>query len=306
MSHPFRRFDKAELHLHLEGSVEPGTLREIDPGLPAEDLDAVFGYRDFQEFLKSYAWICRRLATPEHYAIATRRLLEQLHEQNVRYAEITLSAGVVLWKKQDFAPIYAAVQREAGRSPVEVRWIIDAVRQFPVHDARLVVDLAAERLNDGVVAIGIGGDEDRGPASLFKDVFTEARDCGLRLTAHAGESTGAWSIWQALEIGAERIGHGIRAIEDPALVDQLRLRRIPLEISITSNLRTGVVKSLDAHPVRRLYDAGVAIILNTDDPALFRTSLEQEFEIAATNFGFTPDELAGVARNGFNFAFATL
>jgi len=283
--------------------VEPETIREIAPGLSREEVEAAFAYPDFLGFLKSYAWVCRRMTKPGHYAIATRRLLERLHEQNVRYAEITLSAGVVLFKKEEFPPIYEAVQREAVRSPVKVRWIVDAVRQFPLDDARLVLDLAAERVGDGVVAFGIGGDEARGPASLFKDLYAEARDRGLRLTAHAGESAGAESVWQALAIGAERIGHGVRSIDDPALVEHLAKHRIPLEVCLTSNVCTGVVRSIEEHPVRALYDGGVPIILNTDDPALFHTTLEREFEIASEVFGFTETELEGVVRNGFEFAF---
>jgi aminodeoxyfutalosine deaminase len=306
VSHPFRDLPKSELHLHLEGSVEPETLREIDPSLTEDEIAEIFNYPDFLGFLKSYAVICKRMTRPSHYAIATRRLLERLAEQNVRYAEITLSAGVILWKQEDFGSIYDAVQAKAGRSRVEVRWIIDAVRQFPVEQARRVMELAAERICDGAVAIGIGGDEARGPALLFREIYAEARDRGLRLTAHAGETTGAESVWQALEIGAERIGHGIRAIDDPALMEHLRDCRIPLEICITSNVCTRAVACLESHPVRQLYDAGVPIILNSDDPSLFRTSLEHEFEVAAERFGFTHRELDGIARNGFHYAFAKL
>ncbi len=303
MSHPWRRLPKAELHLHLEGSVEPETLREIAPALEADELEAIYRYPDFLGFLKSYARICRLLTRPEHYATATRRLLESLEAQNVSYAEITLSAGVILWKEQDFGPIYDAVQKEAERSRVRVRWIIDAVRQFPLEQARMVVDLAAERVGAGVVAIGIGGDEERGPALLFRDLFAEARDRGLRLTAHAGESAGAQSVWDALEIGAERIGHGIRSIDDPALMARLRETGVPLEICVTSNVCTGVVRSLEEHPVRRLYEAGVPIVLNTDDPALFRTTLEGEYALAGERFGFSEVELEGLARASFGHAF---
>ena len=233
----------------------------------------------------------------------TRDLLARLAEQNVQYAEITLSAGVILWKQEDFGAVYEAVQREAARSPVRVRWIVDAVRQFPLEDAWKVVDLAAERVGDGVVAIGIGGDEVRGPAHLFGDLFASARDRGLHLTAHAGEAAGPESVRAALAIGAERIGHGIRAIDDASLVDELRRRRIPLEVCITSNVCTGVVGSLEQHPVRRLFESGVPIVLNTDDPALFRTTLNGEFELAGSQFGFTEVELEQVAANGFQHAF---
>jgi adenosine deaminase/aminodeoxyfutalosine deaminase len=294
---------KAELHLHLEGSVQPETLHELDPATPLEEFRALYEYPDFDAFLKSFGAVGKRLRTPDDYARVTRRLLECLAAQNVGYAEIILSAGVVLWKGEDFGPIFDAISAAAQGSPVEVRWIVDAVRQFGVDAAMQVAELAAARIGRGVVAYGIGGSEERGPASWFKDVFAFAKRAGLHLTAHAGESMGPESIWAALEIGAERIGHGIRAIEDPALVAYLRDHDIPLEICITSNLVTGVVKRLEDHPVRRLYDAGVPILLNTDDPAMFRCSLTEEYRLAARAFGFTEPELRTIAENGFRYAF---
>lgn len=298
-----RELPKAELHLHLEGSAEPETLHELDPGTPLEELRALYTYADFDAFLRTFGAIGKRLRGPEDYALVTRRLLERLAAQNVRYAEITVSAGVVLWKGQDFAPIFDAISRAAAGSPVEVRWILDAVRQFGPEAAMEVVDLAAARRDRGVVAFGIGGSETRGPAEWFGETFAQARGAGLHLTAHAGEGTSPHSVWGALALGAERIGHGIAAIEDPALVAHLRDRAIPLEICMTSNLVTGVVRRLEDHPVRRLFDAGVPITLHTDDPAMFRCSLTGEYELAARQFGFSEAELRGIAANAFRFAF---
>jgi|SRR5579871_5675231 len=294
---------KAELHVHLEGSVAPETLHELDPATPLEDCRTLYEYADFDAFLKAFGAVGKRLRTPDDYALITRRLLESLAAQNVRYAEIILAAGVVLWKGQDFAPIFDAVSDAARDSPVEVRWIIDAIRQFGVDAAMQVAEMAAARLDRGVVAYGIGGSEARGPAHWFKEVFAFAKSAGLHLTAHAGESMGPDSIWAALAIGAERIGHGITAIEDPFLITHLRDHDIPLEISITSNLVTGVVKRVEDHPVRRLYDAGVPILLNTDDPAMFRCSLVEEYRLAARVFGFSESELHKIAANGFRYAF---
>ena len=294
---------KAELHVHLEGSIEPETLHELDPATPLHEFRALYQYPDFDAFLKAFGVVGKRLRTPGDYAVVTRRLLECLAAQNVRYAEIILAAGVVLWKEQEFAPIFDAVCEAAAGSPVEVRWILDSVRQFGVGPAMKVAELAAARIDRGVVAYGIGGSEERGPASWFQEVFAFARRSGLRLTAHAGESMGPESIWAALELGAERIGHGIRAIDDPVLLAHLRDRSIPLEICITSNLVTGVVKRLEDHPVRRLYDAGVPIVLNTDDPAMFRCSLTEEYRLAARAFGFSQVELEAIAGNSFRYAF---
>ncbi len=293
----------AELHLHLEGSVEVETLIEIDPTLTREEIRAATTYTDFEGFIRSYIWVNRKLNSPEHYALAARRLFERLASEGVVYAEVTISAGVILWKQQDFVPIYEAVQREAAASKIKVRWILDATRQFGVHAAKPVFDLAAELVNEGVVAIGLGGFEGGGPARWYADLYKEARDRGLRLVCHAGETTDATSVWEALEIGAERIGHGIRAIEDPALVAHLAEKKIPLEICITSNVRTGAVGSLKEHPVRRLYDAGVPIILNTDDPALFDCTLTSEYELARTEFGFSEAEIAGLKDNSVSYAF---
>lgn len=296
---------KAELHLHLEGSVEPETLHELDPATPVEEFRALYQYADFDAFLKAFGVIGKRLRTPADYALITRRLLGRLEAQNVRYAEIILAAGVVLWKGQEFAPIFDAVREAAADSPVEVHWILDAVRQFGPEQGMQVAQWAAERVGRGVVALGIGGSEERGPAEWFTEAYAFARNAGLRLVAHAGESTGPESIWAALKLGAERIGHGIAAVEDANLLRHLRERDIPLEICVTSNLVTGVVKRMEDHPVRRIYDAGVPIVLNTDDPAMFRCTLLGEYRLAASAFGFSEAELRGIAENGFRYGFSS-
>lgn len=291
---------KAELHLHLEGSIEAETLLEIEPSLERAEIKANLSGRTFAEFLQGYIWITQRLQTPEHYALATRHLLERLAAQDVTYAEITLSAGVVIWKGQDLAAVYDAIWKESQRSSVKTYWIVDAVRHFGVEPAMKVAEFAVSRREQGAIAFGIGGDEARGPAEWFRDVFAYARDGGLRLTCHAGETVGAESIWAALEIGAERIGHGVSAVQDPTLLARLRESNIPVEVCISSNIRTGVVVSVEEHPVRKLYDAGVPIVLNTDDPSFFHTSLTREYEIAERVFGLPVEELAA---NSFKYAF---
>ena len=292
---------KAELHVHLEGSIEPETLLAIDPSLTREEIDGHYTGRTFEEFIQGYIWVNRKIEKPRHYALATRHLLERLAAQDVTYAEITLSAGMILWKGQDLAAIYDAIWRESQRSPVKTFWIPDAVRNLGPEPALPVAKFALERRGDGVIAFGLGGDEARGPAELFRDVFAYARDGGLHLVCHAGETTGPDSIWAALAIGAERIGHGIAAARDPALLRKLRDSSVPLEVCITSNVCTGVVTSLENHPVRQLHDAGVPITLNTDDPAFFHTSLTQEYAIAERIFELPAQELAAAS---FRHAFA--
>jgi Adenosine deaminase len=235
MAERIQEWPKAELHLHLEGSAEPATLAEIDPSISFETVCEKYSYVDFAGFIDAYVWVSRLLTGPRHYALLTRRLLERLQSQNVLYAEITLSAGVILWKQQDFEAIFAAIRQEADASPVQVRWVLDAVRQFGPDPAAAVAELAIRHAADGVAAFGIGGDEVRGPASWFEEIFREVRRHGLALVPHAGETDGPDSVWSCVRMGAHRIGHGIRAAEDPALLRHLADHRIPLEICISSN-----------------------------------------------------------------------
>ncbi|MBV9612357.1 MAG: adenosine deaminase, partial [Acidobacteriaceae bacterium] len=250
LADPDRQFiqalTKAELHVHLEGSIDPQTILEIDPSLTLDAIQAALHYTDFAGFLKAYVWVTRRLNTSAAYALATRRLLEKLAAQNISYAEITLSVGVILWKQENFDPIFAAIQAEVAKcDKVQIAWIFDAIRQFGIEDAKRVFDIAKSYRDQNVVAIGLGGDEERGPALWFRELYRDVKNAGLALTCHAGEVTNAQSVWDALEIGSQRIGHGIRAIDDPNLLNELRSRQIPLEICPTSNVCTGAVTRID-------------------------------------------------------------
>jgi adenosine deaminase/aminodeoxyfutalosine deaminase len=291
---------KAELHVHLEGSIKAETLLAIDPSLSRGEIEAHYAGRTFEQFIQGYIWVNRKIEKPQHYALATRHLLERLAAQEVTYAEITLSAGMILWKGQDLSAIYDAIWHESQRSSLKTFWILDAVRNLGAEAAMPVAKFALERRGEGVIAFGLGGDEARGPAEWFRDVFAYARDGGLHRVCHAGETAGPESIWAALAIGAERVGHGIAAVRDQALLEKLRESNVPLEVCISSNVCTGVVSSLEDHPVRQIYDAGVPIVLNTDDPAFFHTTLTREYEIAERLFGLSPSKLAVAS---FRYAF---
>jgi len=312
------RMPKVELHLHLEGAVRPETLLELSRNRPAlrrkviEWTDARraqrFRYKDFPDFLAAFGLVSLLLETPQDYALITHRLLEWLAGQNVKYAEITLAAGVVLWKKQPVEAVFEAVAETAqaaqARTGVRVQWVFDAVRQFGVEHAREVMRLAARYRSLGVVAFGIGGDEARGAASLFPSVFKEARDLGLHCIAHAGESCGPASIRDAIELlGAERLGHGLTALDDPGVTAMLRERQIPLEVCPSSNVSTGLVAGFEDHPLPRFLAAGLNVTLNSDDPAMFGTSLEEEFLRSARAFRLSRQALAGLVRNALRAAF---
>ena len=302
---------KAELHLHLEGSVTPETLVELrqrhGKASTLAEAQAMYQYKDFLGFLMAFKTLTEDLQTPADYELITYRLMEQLKEQNILHAEVYVSVGVCLWRKQDFDAIFEGLERGRARGErefgVSLIWIFDAVRQFGAEAAQRVFELAVKYRDRNVVGIGIGGDEKKGPAELFRQQYAYAAEHGLRLTAHAGESDGPESIWGALNLGAERIGHGLTAIEDQELIEELATRQIPVEICLTSNVRTGCCVTLQNHPVRRYFDQGLMITLNSDDPAMFGSTLNQEYDLAQKEFGFTDEHLRELARNSFEASF---
>jgi adenosine deaminase/aminodeoxyfutalosine deaminase len=302
---------KAELHLHLEGSITPQTLVELRRRHGKEstiaEAESVYQYKDFSGFLMAFKTLTEDLRTAEDYELITYRLMEQLKAENVLHAEVYVSIGVCLWRKQDFETILEGLERGRERGEkdfgVSLLWIFDAVRQFGPGAAQDVFELAAKFRERNAVGIGIGGDEQKAPPELFREQYAYAADHGLRLTAHAGESAGPESIWGALNLGAERIGHGLTACQDPELIEELAQRQIPIEICLTSNLRTGCCGKCSDHPVRRYFDEGLMITLNTDDPAMFRTSLTAEYELAQAEFGFSDEHLRELARNSFEASF---
>jgi aminodeoxyfutalosine deaminase len=318
---------KAELHLHLEGSVDPATLVELsrryNTPLPTEnnrydvagsgdvltdeDVRRLYSYNDFNGFLLAFKSVTERLRSPEDYELVTYRLMQKLRQQNVVHAEVYVSVGVIRWRGQPLEPIFEGLERGRERGQrdfgVSLLWIFDAVRHFGPEAAGEVFDLAARLRDRNVVGVGIGGDEARGPAEWFRDLFKKAADNGLRLTAHAGETTGPESVWGALNIGAERIGHGLAAARDRELLEVMAQKQVPVEICITSNLRTGACAELQEHPVRKFFDSGLMVTLSTDDPAMFQTSLNKEYEIARTEFEFSDEQLRELARNSIEASF---
>lgn len=302
---------KAELHLHLEGAVEPATLLELrerhGDRVTAAEVDSLYQYQDFAGFLLAFKNITEHLCAPDDYELITYRLMQRLKEENVLHAEVYVSVGVCLWRKQDFAAIFEGLDRGRARGArdfgISLLWIFDAVRQLGVEDAQKVFELAARYQDRHVAGVGIGGDEQKAPPELFRSVYGYAEDNGLRLTAHAGETGPAESIWGALNLRAERIGHGLSAAQDPDLIEELAYRQIPVEICLTSNLRTGVCKAIAEHPAKSYFDQGIMITLNTDDPAMFGTTLSREYQLAQETFAFTDEHLRELARNSFEASF---
>src|SRR5712671_7130011 len=234
---------KAELHLHLEGSIAPSTLLELRQrhgmeGASLAEVEQLYNYKDFAGFLTAFKDVTGHLRAAEDYELITYRLMERLKAQNVLHAEVIVSVGICLWRNQDFPAIFEGLERGRQRGErdfgISLLWIFDAVRQFGVEAAQKVFELAVRYRDRNVVAVGIGGDEQKSPPELFRDPYSYATDNGLRLTAHAGETAGPESIWGAINLRAERIGHGLTAAQDPDLLEELAQRQVPIEICITS------------------------------------------------------------------------
>jgi adenosine deaminase/aminodeoxyfutalosine deaminase len=310
-----RGLPKAELHLHLEGSITPATLVQLSHINDAEPLTLataarVYDYTDFPSFLMSFKAVTQRLHTPADYELITYNMLRDLSAQGIRHAEAYISIGILHWQDRlDVDEVMAAIERGRLRGErefnISLLWIIDAVRHFGLDAAARVFSKAAElrKQYPSVVGIGIGGDEARGPAQDFRDLYAEARDHGLRLTCHAGEAAGPQSVWAAINIGAERIGHALTAQHDPELMEVLAHKQIPLELNITSNLRTGCCASLQQHPARLYFEEGLMVTLNSDDPPFFGATLLDEYLLAHRDFEFSLEQMRELAANSIEASF---
>lgn len=309
---------KAELHLHLEGSIQPTTLRTLMArhGVKASEQAAFerYTFHDFASFLETFKWVTSFLREPQDYALVGADLAERLLEQNVVYVEATLSVGVMLLRRQQPEANFEALLRSTEpfeRRGLRFRWVFDAVRQFGAEAAMKVVGAARSCESRKIVAFGIGGDELQVPTVEFRGVYERAAELGLHRLIHAGEVGGPEKIREAIELlEVERIGHGIAAIKDPVLMDLLAERKCPLEICPQSNVRTGALARLLArdgvriedHPLPGLLRHGIPIVLSTDDPALFRTTLRDEYD-AAEKMGLQESELEQICEMGFQYAF---
>lgn len=309
---------KVELHVHLEGSILPETLLALAQrhgmSLPANDvagLRAWYRFTSFRHFLEVYLTISSLLRTSDDFAFIVHDFGREMRRQHIRYAEVTFTPFTHLWQDKGLQAEDLIAGLEAGRNQaaaefgVELAWVLDIPRNLSFTDGVYTgyasdptVDMALAWRDRGVVALGLGGNEVGAPPEPFAHAFDRARAGGLHCLPHAGETVGPESVWGAMRsLGAERIGHGVRSIEDPSLVAYLVEHQTPLEINPTSNLRLGVYPDYQAHPLRRLWESGAYVTVNSDDPPLFNTTLNDEYTVLIDHFGFDAADLERITLN---------
>lgn len=309
---------KAENHVHLEGATQPEILLKLAERngyrLPVDTVEALrelYVFRDFNDFLKVYKMIVSVLRTEDDFAEIAYEFGAEMAVQNIRYAEVTYSPQVYVFGTTNlsFDAILEALNDGRRRAEeefgVQMRWIPDIVRNVPQYGMALAEWVVTPFARDGgVVALGLGGMEIGFPPERFSEPFAYARERGVPGNPHAGETVGAESVWGALNaLQAVRIGHGVRASEDPELVKHLAERGIPLEVCPTSNLCLRVYDDYAAHPFKKLMDAGCVVTLNSDDPPLFNTSLTDEYRYALSEMGLTRAELEQCALNALRVSY---
>ncbi|MGB8960656.1 MAG: adenosine deaminase [Pseudonocardiaceae bacterium] len=303
---------KVELHVHLEGSMQPALLLELAAkhgvvGLPAS-LEAVrewYEFRDFPHFIDVYLAAVQTLREQDDFTLLVAQTAATLAAQNVRYAEVIITPWLHLDRGISAEHMFGglergrqAAEREVG---VRLRWLADFPGHYGAACGERTLDAVLEASLDSVIGFNVGGIEvDR---DQFAEVFDRARAASLHSVPHAGETHGPDRIWSAIaRLGAERIGHGIRCLDDPALVKYLRDTQLPLDVCPTSNWRTGAVSPDRPHPLPALLDAGLMVTLNSDDPPMFGTDLTNEYRVAY-GLGLTPADLADLARNAVRASF---
>jgi aminodeoxyfutalosine deaminase len=312
---------KAELHVHHVGSASPAIVSELamrHPGVVPVDTDELsrfFEFRDFAHFVDVYLAVVSLIRTDEDIRYLTYEVARELAEsQQVRYAELTCTPYTsVLPDDPDHGiPIEAyteaiedariAAERDFG---IVLRWIYDIPGESGMPAADATLSFATNHRVDALVGFGLGGPEIGVARAQFKPHFDAARRVGLHSVPHAGETTGPETVWDALRLlGAERIGHGTSAAQDPQLLDYLARSGVSLEVCPSSNVATKAVMSLDEHPIRAFRDAGVMITVNSDDPSMFGTSLNQEYEIAARLLDLDASGVADLAAAAVRASFA--
>lgn len=309
-----RSLPKVEMHVHLEGAMRPATLlrlsRKHNISLPAqtvEETERLYDYTNFLHFLEVYQLCGRCLLTPEDFAEITYEFLQGQAEQNVRYSEVMVSLADHMIRGLDpdevLRGIFEGQRRGEADFPTRMRVILDAGRQWP-DLVEEVSKIAARYAGRGVLGFGIGGDEANFPPEMFQAAFARVRDAGLRRTAHAGEVAGAESMWGAIRaLGAERLGHGVHAHDDPDLLRYLRDTQLPIDMCPVSNVKTGAVPSLAAHPLRRYLSEGLLVTVNSDDPPMFGTSITNEYRVLAGELGMRADDLFQLSLNGIEASF---
>ena len=300
-----RALPKVQLHCHLEGTVRESTLRELAEQAGFSLRPDCYAFSTFEEFLRAFQRVCKALDRPSAFERIAREYVQDAVAQGVRYAEIFVSPSV--WSffhpSLDETECMRAIREGLTHDGIEVALICDVTRNFGPQKALESVGRIAGWQELGAIGIGLGGDEQNFPAALFRDSFALARREGLHAVAHAGEVDGPHSIRDAIELlGAERIGHGIRAVEDPDVVAMLVERRIPVEVCPTSNRRTGAWPLDQIHPLAELDAAGVQVTIDADDPAIFGCTLLDEYERVERSLG--RDAVLRLARNGIEASFA--
>jgi aminodeoxyfutalosine deaminase len=307
---------KTELHLHLVGSASPETVLDLarrhpEFGVPTEldELKKFYEFTDFPHFIRTYAQVNEMVRTEADIRVLLLGIARDAAASNVRYAEVTVTAGMNLDKEispeQLSAALVAGREEAKQQHGVELNWIFDIPGGFEAF-RESTVNFALEQRPEGSVALGLAGLEVEAPRADYREDFARAGEAGLHSVVHAGETTGADQVWDALRVlHAERIGHGIGSISDPTLLDHLRDNNIPLEICPTSNVCTRAVATLPEHPLARIVRHGVPVTLSTDDPGMFGTTLNEEYQLAQDVLGLTPAELAEIARNGFRYGYCS-
>ena len=309
---------KVELHIHMEATIRPETLftiadrNGVDPSIQSvEDVRKKFQFTNLNEFIGIFLFLQRCFKVPEDFALLFDDAVRYFQENNIRYAEVFFSPTTFLrlgFKYPDIIAIFderiETARRETG---IEIRLIIDVSRTFGSKNAAFNLGLVTEHSTQHVIGIGLGGSETAHPSDDFIHVFKQAKAAGLHVVAHAGEDLGAKSVWGALKLlYAERIGHGIAAMEDQSLMTYLREQAIPLEICPTSNLFTGrYVKKIEHHPVRMFFDQGLKVTINSDDPVFFNATMSDELLLLHEHLGFSIEELMTILRNNVDASFAS-